>query len=148
MIIMIIIISILILSAIGLIVSSILKSRDIADLFTLQAFSAAFGALSFVFSIICGLGCINMNDPSYNDRVRDELSKEVLVLNSQYELYSSMEEGYSKYVAVEEYNKNVKDFKKKITNGQNGHNNVWTSWFYPSVYNEFNENMVSYIELH
>lgn len=145
---MIIIISVLILSVIGLIVSSILESRCIADLFTLKAFSAAFGVVSFILSIICGLVRINMSDPSYNDRVRDELSKEALVLNSQYELYSSMEEGYSKYIAVEEYNKNVKDFKKKIVNGQNGHNNVWTSWFYPSVYNEFNENMVSYIELH
>lgn len=148
MIIMIIIISVLILSVIGLIVSSILDSRGTTDLYALKAVSAVFCVLSSIFFIVCGVGCLSVIAPDYNDTIRDKLSKEVFVLNSQYELYSSMEEGYSKYVAIEEYNKNVKDFKKKIVEGQNGRNNVWTSWLYPPVYNEFNENMVSYIDLY
>ena len=146
MILMILFLSILVISIIATIVFSCLEDAHISSAFA--AFKWIFVcifAVSGFTSLLCGVACMGIN--SNREETRQELAKEVVYLTAQYDILSSAEEGYTKYVVVEQYNERVKKFKNKVRNGQNTYKNPWTSWFSVSVYLEFSEDMVSYITL-
>ncbi len=146
MLLMILFLSILVISTIASIVFSRLEDAHISSTFTVfkWTFVTILG-ISLLCSICGGFVCIGVN--TTQDDTRKGLAKELVLLTSQYDILSAAEDGYTKYVAAEQYNEKVKEFKKKVRDGQNAYKNPWTSWFSAPVYLEFNEDMVSYITL-
>ena len=146
MILMILFLSILAISIIASIVFLRLEDAHISFTFTVfKWISVVIIAFSGITSLLCGATCIGTN--SNREEIRQELAKDVVLLTFQYDTLSAAEDGYAKYIAVEQYNEKVKEFKKKVRDGQNAYKNPWTSWFSVPVYLEFNEDMVSYITL-
>lgn len=146
MLLMILFLSILVISIIAAIVFSRLEDTHITFAFTVFKWVfVSVIAISGLTSLLCGFMCMGIN--SRREETRQELAKDVVLLTSQYDILSAAEDGYTKYVAVEQYNEKVKEFKTKVRDGQNTYKNPWTSWFSTPVYLEFSEDMVSYITL-
>ena len=125
------------------IVFLVLGFRTDDDFFGLAGICGILGGIPFIVTIAAIIGAQN----SYTqEQVRMKYSQTVTQLNSTREYIDNITDDYARSVAVLEYNSEVGNFKQDIMHMQINLKNPWINWFSSYVYNEFDANVVSYIE--
>ena len=112
------------------------------------SFIGAFVALcSSIGFICCGVISICNNVPVSHVSARIKYTETVTSLNSTYKLLTQAEDSYAKYTAIQQYNVEVEKFKTDILSTQHQLKNPWLNWMNNYEYNNFDANVVSYIEV-
>lgn len=107
---------------------------------------------SLILTSPCGILplclCIFVNKGSAKNDLRTELEETIISLNATKKTIENYDEDSKVYLvtAINEYNKDVKEFKTTLLQEQRKLKNVWISWFHNPVYAEFDVNSVSYID--
>lgn len=97
-------------------------------------------------SIICvaAIICTHCQATQVDLKVRYE--QQVTELTSTRKGILTLQDDYARSVATQQYNTEVRKFKTEILQAQVKLTNPWICWFESPIYNDFDANIVSYIE--
>ena len=82
----------------------------------------------------------NVPGSMFNQETRIDLDNTIEELNSTFTTLSMNEGPINEPLtisSVNEYNKQVKEFRTKIQSGQYRRNNLWTNWFTSNIWTEY-----------
>ena len=109
-------------------------------------FSVAAGGLGVIPFIIMLFMIISAQSPYTKEKARLNYSQTITQLNATIQYIDNISDDYARSIAVEQYNSDVKKFKQEIAYSKINLKNPWINWFESYVYNEFDIDIVSYIE--
>ena len=132
-----------IISFILVILGYLLSWRDRIFISSAIISSAAFGIM-----FIIGAISISLNSDYNCGKERIKYENQVTELNRDYSIILNMNDDNDKYIAIQQYNSEVKAFKDKIKQEQYWLNNEWVNWFHCKEYLRFDVNAVDYINIY
>lgn len=124
------------------IVALIIAVRKDGDWFDLSVITLFIGVLGTFF---CGIGIIINNSPISQKQARIEYEETIVELNAIRESISTIENDYSRIIAIKQYNTDARKFKTDIEQTQAALKNPWVSWFNNYAYADFDADVVSYL---
>ena len=99
------------------------------------------------FVLLCLLAIVIVNNtPIACDRLRIKYEQNVTQLTTTRSAIETITDDYARSIAIQQYNIEVNKFKQDILVEQLKLSSPWTNWLAPHVYNEFDANVVSYIQ--
>lgn len=105
---------------------------------------AVLGGIGTLTCLILILIFAPKGGPIYNG-TKIGLEEDRAQLTSTYEYLTTTEPSDISRIEVNEYNKNVAEYKSNIRSMKYCINSVWINWFISPAWSEFNEEDVSYI---
>lgn len=105
--------------------------------------TAGVAGIAIFFSLL--IIVVNQN-PIHSENLRIDYEQNVAGFEATRKAIIERRDDYAKSDAITTYNIEVTKFKTKILQAQKQLNNLWINWFTPSVYGDFDANVVSYIE--
>lgn len=141
MVLTIIAISILVLGIILLIVGKVRDYYSDGHLFgsiSLSVLGAAGLLIAILFAAVA-------NNPTKYEMVKNWYGESVTSFKATQTMIGSIKDDYARSVAIRDYNDDVKTFKIKILEEQEGLKNPFINWFYCAQYATLDPNVVDYI---
>lgn len=107
--------------------------------------SGSFGFLSAIILVTLITIAALENTPFRHERTKleyDEIITELLATRNKIQ---TITDDYSRSVAIQQYNTEVREFKIEIKKHQYNLKNPWINWFENYVYVDFDADVVSYL---
>ena len=103
---------------------------------------SAFGAVGLLIAIVLAAAA---NNPTKYEMAKNWYEESVTSLKATQVMIGSIKDDYARSVAIRDYNNDVKTFKIKILENQEGLKNPFINWFYCAQYATLDPNVVDYI---